>query len=95
MANIFKGIGNIFISIRNWANEKEKIEKNFNDYLDEINILVKNCEETYQNEINSKKNIILKKIEDNLSANKNNFSEIKNNRKEYEIIKQKYYKLIN
>ena len=94
MANIFKGIGNFFISIRNWANEREIIEKNFKDYLDEINILIMNCEETYQNEINSKKNIILKKIEDNLSANKNNFEGIKNNREEYEIIKQKYYKLI-
>ena len=95
VANIFKGIGNIFISLRNWINEKEQIEKNFKDYLDEINILISNCEETYKNEINIKKNIISKKIEDNLSANKNNFDGIKNNRDEYEAIKTNYYKIIN
>ena len=30
-ANMFKGIGNIFINIRNWMNEKEQIIKNIDD----------------------------------------------------------------
>ena len=93
--DIFKGIGNFFIKINNYFNENKQIEKNVNKYLDEVNDLINNCISTYEEEINSRKLELLKKIDDNLEINNNKFEGIKSNRDEYENIKKNYYHLIN
>ena len=93
-ANMFKGIGNIFINIRNWMNEKEQIIKNIDDYLKGIDNLILNCCNTFDDEILQKKNEILKRILDNLEANNHKFNGIKDNREEYEKIKKEYSQLI-
>ena len=94
-ANIFKGIGNIFISIHNWINEKKQIENNIDKYLLEINNLIDNCKITYEDEIESIKKEILKKIDGYTEINNSTFDGIKENRKEYEKIKKEYYQIIN
>lgn len=91
---IVKKILNIFISIHNWRNERIKIEKNIDDYLREINALIKNCIRTYEEEIQSRKNDLLKIIDNNLKINSNTFEEIKANRAEYEKIKKDYFKIL-
>ena len=81
--------------IHNKRKEKQKIEDNFNEYINEINGLIQNCEDTYISEIESINTLILKKINDNLSANNNEFEGIKKNRADYTEIKNKYYKIIS
>ena len=93
--DIFRLFGNIAIYIHNKRKEKKKIEENLNEYLKEINGLIQNCEDTYISEIESINTLILKKINDNLSANNNEFEGIKKNRADYTEIKNKYYKIIS
>ena len=93
--NIFRGIGNIFIKIHNWKNEKKQIENNISEYLREISNLIYNCIITYEEEIKSMGGVILKKIDDNTEINNNTFDGIKGNRDEYEKIKKEYYQIIN
>ena len=93
--DIFRFLGNCAIFIHNKRKEKKKIEDNFNEYLKEINSLIQNCEDTYISEIESINTLILKKIDDNLSANNSEFEGIKKNRRDYEEIKTKYYNIIN
>ena len=81
--------------IHNKRKEKQKIEENFNEYINEINGLIQNCEDTYISEIESINSLILKKINDNLSANNSEFEGIKKNRAEYDEIKNKYYNIIS
>ena len=93
--DIFRWIGNCAIYIHNKRKEKQKIEDNFNEYINEINGLIQNCEDTYISEIESINTLILKKINDNLSANNNEFEGIKKNRAEYDEIINKYYNIIS
>ena len=81
--NFLKGIINIGIYINNQRNEKQKIEKNLNDYFSEIKVLVENIHEEYNSEIDLIKSEILNKIDNN----NNKFEEIKNQRQEYYKIK--------
>lgn len=92
--NFFNDITNVFISIQNWWNEKQKIENNFNDYFSDISNLINNFQETYISQIKSIKNSILKKIDDDLRNNNNNFEGIKNHREEYKIIRAEYLKIL-
>lgn len=57
--NFFKGFCNIFISIHNQRNERKQIEKNIDYYLGEINNLIKNYINTYEEEIQSRKDELL------------------------------------
>ena len=92
--NFFKGIANVGISIKNWWNEKQKIENNFNDYFSNISDLINNFQETYNSQIKSIKNSIVNKIDDDLRNNNNNFEGIKNHREEYKVIKAEYIKIL-
>ena len=92
--NFFKGIANVGISIKNWWSEKQKIENNFNDYFSYISNLINNFQETYNSLIKSIKDSIIKKIDDDLRNNNNNFEGIKNHREEYKIIKAEYLKIL-
>ena len=94
LTNFFKGISNFFISIHNWKNERKKIEKNIDDYLSEINDLIKNRINTYKEEIQSRKNALLTKIVNNLEINSTTFEGIEANRDEYEKIKKEYLNII-
>jgi len=92
--NLFKGIANIGINIRNWWSKKKKIENNIDEYFSDISDLINNFQETYNSEIKSIKNTLLKIINDNLRNNNNNFEGIKNHREEYEKIKAEYLKIL-
>ena len=93
--DFFKGIGNIFINIQNYFNEKKQIEKNIDDYIREVNDLINNYINTYEEEIKSKINEITSKIDYNLEINRNTFNGIKGNSDKYKKIKNDYYHLLN
>ena len=89
--NFFKVIGNIAIKIYNYSEEKEKIIRNLNDYLMDINKLIRNYKKALINEIEVKKEEIMKIIHFNLETVNN----IKNKREEYEKIKKKFLNIIS
>lgn len=93
--DFFKGIGNFFINIRNYFNEKEQIEKNIDNYIREINDLINNYINTYEEEIKSKTNEIMNKIDYNLEINRNTFDGIKGNSDKYKEIKNEYFRILN
>ena len=92
--NIFKGIGNILISIRNRLNEKEEIIKNLNDFTKKIVNLLDKYETSFIENISSIKNNISININNNMMNISSDFNKIKDKRKQYEQIKERFYNII-
>ena len=94
LINVFKGIANIFISFRNWINEKEVIKKNLDEFEEKIKIALDKYEVSFNENITSIKNDISINIYNNKINITSDFDKIKDKRKQYEQIKEKFYNLI-
>ena len=95
LENFLKSIGNLFIDFYNYISEKEQLEKNINNYLENLNKLINNYINTYEEEIKSIKDEVLKRIDYISNINKISLNKILKNIDEYKRIKKEYYNLIN
>ena len=92
--NIFKGILNVFISIRNRFNEKDLISENLSKYFLKITDLLNKYENTFIKTITSIKKEISKKINENIINVTTDFNKIKNKKSQYEKIKEEFNSII-
>ena len=93
-ANFFEGIGNIFKSIGNVFKKEEKINQNISNFKEEINSLIEQCCKTFKSKVTKVKDHMIKKFQDTLILNDNEFNGLKNNRNQYEKIKDDYFRII-
>ena len=87
-------IGNIFISIGNWFSEKDELKKNLNEFENKIYNKLDRLEASFNENIYSIKNTIFRTTNNNMLNLTSDFDKIKDKRKQYEQIKEKFYNII-
>ena len=92
--NIGKLIGNIFIGVFNWLNEKDILQKNFENCKEEIGKKLYKYEKAFMQNFSKKTDKILNIIYENLINITGNFDSILNKRELYEKIKEEFYEII-
>ena len=85
--NFLRSIGNLF-------KKEEKINQNISHFKEEINSLIEQCCKTFNSKVTKVKDHMINKFEDTLMINGNEFDGLKNNRKQYDKIKDDYYRII-